>query len=226
MDGSVEVKKISKNYKKPLDLDKIVFFIFLLIAILTPLIGTYFIFKSCINIKKITLANTISLGAILATFGAAIISSIVLIQTDKSNRILLNVDILFLQILKKDKWTRWPFIKRSSIKKLLDDSFTLCEVTNPTIPFNVGTHIIDISIPTVKEDFFDFPILFNSGKMVKFNKQFKTFVVNGRSTFNEPGFSDIDDYGLCWDCLYDIWRNVLLFKINKVLIKFGTSILV
>lgn len=226
MNGTVELRKNFSKHKKDkaLVFDEIVFFILQLIAIIAPLIGTYFIFKSCIDDAK--LANTISLGSIFATFGSAIIANIVLIQTDKLNRILVDVNILYTEILKREKWTRWPFIKRSSTSKLLDGSSTSSELKNPTLPFNVGSHTIEISIPTAQEDFFDLPTLLNFFKMARYDKQFKTCIVNKKEMPNEFKGLDVGDYYLSWDCLYDIWKNVLLFKINKLLIKFATSILV
>ena len=59
---------------------------------------------------------------------------------------------------------------------------------NPTISFNLGSHKIDINIPTVKEDFFDLPILINLFNMMWYNKQFKTFITNNRDSFNETRF--------------------------------------
>ena len=218
------------NHKEKLDShllkEKILTYVLYCIIAIAPLILTYFIFDSCIEKSKLNLANTISLGAIFATFGSAIISSVILLETNKLNRILSNVDILYSDILKEKKWTRWPFIKRYHAQTLLDGKITSSKLENPNIIFKLGSHDINITIPTTQEDFYDLPSLHNFRQMKKYGEQFKTYIVNHTECIYDTGFSNVGDYFWAWDCLYDIWKNVVLFKINKLLVALGFSIIV
>lgn len=179
-------------------------------------------YKKC----NLNLANTISLGAIFATFGSAIISSVILLETNKLNRILSNVNILYSDILQEEKWTRWPFIKRYNDQTLLDGEITSSKLENPYITFNLGSYDINITIPTTQEDFYDLPSFYNFWQMKKNSEHFKTNIVNHPDCIYDTPFSDIGYYFWAWDCLYDIWKNVILFKINKLLIALGVSIII
>lgn len=228
MDGKLTLRKGTE--KEVIDKDllkekRIINIAYLLIVIL-PFIITYFIFDSCIDKSDLNLANTISLGAIFATFGSAIISIIVLLQSDKSNRILSNVDILFSDILHEEKWTRWPFIKRYDAYTLLDGEITSNILKNPYIIFNVGSHDIDIPIPTTQEDFYDLPSFHIFKQMKIYSNHFKTNIINRPDTISDNHFSDIGDYYWAWNCLYDIWKNVMYFKVNKLIVSLGFSIII
>lgn len=228
MDGRLILKKGNEKEKldKHLVLEKIITKLLYFIIAVAPLILSYFIFNSCIQKSNLNLSNTISLGAIFATFGSAIISSVILLQTDKLNRILSNVDILYSDILHAEKWTRWPFIKRFNAQTLLDGKITSSMLENPSIIFKLGSYDINIVIPTTQEDFYDLPSFHNFMQMKKNSKHFKTNIVNHPDCIDNTSFSDVGDYFFAWDCLYDIWKTIVLFKINKLVVTLGTSIIV
>ncbi|MEA4890755.1 MAG: hypothetical protein VB070_14955 [Clostridiaceae bacterium] len=71
-----------------------------------------------ISVTEITLSNTISLGAIFATFGAALISIFTVVEKDKFDRVVTNIEILYIDIMKEKKWRRWQFLKRKGFTKI------------------------------------------------------------------------------------------------------------
>lgn len=215
-------EEIDKNLLKEIKLTNILYFI----ATITPLILTYLIFNSCIDKNKLNLNSTITLGSIFATFGSAIISIVILIENEKLNRILSNVDILYSDILQEEKWTRWPFLKRYNAKTLLDGKITTNRLENPNILFKLGTHDITITVPTTQEDFYDLPTVYTYKQMHKYDQQFKTYIINHKDCISDTPFSDIGNYFFAWDCLYDIWKNIILFKINKLIVRLGFSIII
>ncbi|WP_040328090.1 hypothetical protein [Clostridium ihumii] len=228
MDGKLILRKGTEKevIDKELLKEKMITNILYFFIVISPLILTYFIFDSCIEKNKLNLSNTISLGAIFATFGSAIISSVILFQSDKSNRILSNVDILYSDILQEEKWTRWPFIKRYDAHTLLDGKITSNILENPYITFNVGSHNINISIPTTQEDFYDLPSFHIFKQMKKYNNYFKTNIITHTDSISDTHFSDVGDYYWAWNCLYDIWKNVIFFKISKLIVALGFSIII
>lgn len=228
MEGRLILRKGNEKEKfdKYLVIEKIITKILYFIIVIAPLILSYFIFNLCIDKSNLNLANTISLGAIFATFGSAIISSVILFQTDKFNRILSNVDILYSDILHAEKWTRWPFIKRYKVQTLLDGKITSSILKNPNIIFKLGSYDINILIPTTQEDFYDLPSFHNFMQMKKNSNHFKTNIVNHPNCIDDTPFSNVGDYFFAWDCLYDIWKTIVLFKINKLLVTLGSSIII
>ena len=128
----------------------------------------HIVFNICIT--KPILSETISLGAIFTTFSSAIIALISNVQSSKLNRVLTNIDILFIDILKTKKWVRWAFLKRTSKENLFNDRSLHYKLENPQIDFNVGSHNISIDIPTIEDDFYDLPCIFNLYTIKKYKK--------------------------------------------------------
>lgn len=228
MDGKLILRKGTEEevIDKYLTKENFITNILYIMIVIFPLIATYFIFDLCIKKCDLNLANTISLGAIFATFGSAIISIVTLLQSDKLNRILSNVDVLYSDIIQEEKWTRWSFLKRYDAHTLLNGEITSNVLENPYIIFNVGCFNINITIPTTQEDFYDLPSFHNFWSMKKYSNHFKTNIINHPDSISDSHFSDVGDYYWAWNCLYDIWKNVLLFKINKLLVTLGFSIII
>ncbi len=68
------------------------------------------------------LISLLSVGAIFATFGSAISTLGSVWERDLLERIRLNVDILYKDILRQEiPWRRWPFLPRIGKRRLLDD---------------------------------------------------------------------------------------------------------
>jgi hypothetical protein len=99
--------------------------------------------------------SLLSVGAMLATFGSVISTIGLVSQNDLYERIKTNINILKIDILKDgdNPWRRWPFLTRFSKNKLLDNKQQQLILNNHRVSFNVGTHTINVDMPTVQEDF-------------------------------------------------------------------------
>lgn len=175
---------------------------------------TNFVFKRCI--LENTLENTIALGSIFATFGSAIVAAASLFCNDCYIKFSDNVLILQNDLLKNEKWTRWTFIKRKSKKRLLDSGNLTQVLHNAQIEFQLGSHWITISLPTVKADFDDLPIFKFFLKMKRYSKQYETNLCNHATSEDTNAF-------FLWDCVYDIYLQIVLYQICTYLIWIGCS---
>jgi hypothetical protein len=167
----------------------------------------------------------ISSGAILATFGSAISAIGSVWEKDLLERITTNVDILFVDILKQQKWRRWPFLPRSASHKQLDGTHLEQNLSKPTLPLNVGTDHIEVDIPTVLEDFFDLPVLKNTVKLLKFRIAASTTLLKGKEVHVETatGLSCSDEY-MAYECIYSTWMSVFQFRLFRYVAQFGSAL--
>ncbi len=168
---------------------------------------------------------SLSSAAILATFGSAIATVGSLWTGDYVSRITLNVDILFRDIFKQDPWRRWPFLLRGGTKKLFGGNIQQVELQNPKIPLNVGSHDIEILIPTVKDDFFDLPVLRNVVPLLRFRTAAHTTIINfpQDDVFPQNQLKPMEQY-FAYECLTDIWWSVLVFRTARYVVHFGAAL--
>lgn len=197
------------------------------IVLLLYLVATLISFKilSLPDAQK-NLVSLLSTGAILATFGSAIGAIGLIWQNDLLERVRLNVDILFKDILKQDNpWRRWPFLPRSGKRKLLDGSSHHVSLSNPEVPLDVGTHVIKIDLPTVLKDFFDLSLFKNCYPLIRFRSSAHTTF--GRKTKGEisqdTGLEPSDEY-MAYECMYDIWMAILKFRVTRYILHFGSGL--
>lgn len=173
-----------------------------------------------------SLVTLLSSGAILATFGSAIGAIGLIWQTDLHERVRLNVDILYRDILEQETpWRRWPFLPRSAKRKLLNGDQHQLTLSNPEVPLDVGTHVLKIHLPTVMEDYFDLPLFKNFWPLLRFRSSAHT--VFGRKGTDEQnpdtGLSPSDEY-MAYECMLDIWSAIFKFRLSRYVIHFGSGI--
>ena len=168
---------------------------------------------------------SLSSAAILATLGSAIATVGSLWTGDYSKRIALNVDILFRDIFKQETWRRWPFLLRAGTKKLFDGNVQQVELQNPKIPLNVGSHDIEVLIPTVQDDFFDLPLLRNVIPLLRFRTAAHTTIINSPqdNVFPQNQLKPMEQY-FTYECLTDIWWSVLIFRTARYVVHFGAGL--
>lgn len=172
------------------------------------------------------LVTLLSSGAILATFGSAIGSIGLIWQNDLLERVRLNVDILYKDILEQtNPWRRWPFLTREGKTKLLDGSSIHTTLSNPEVPLDVGTHVIKIKLPTVLEDFFDLPLIQNCLPLFRFRNSAHTIFGRKDKDVKNPdtGLKPSDEY-MAYECMYDIWKAVLKFRVARYIVHFGSGL--
>jgi len=168
---------------------------------------------------------SLSSAAILATFGSAIATVGSLWTGDHANRIALNVDILFRDIIKQDAWRRWPFLLRGGTKKLFGGLSQQVELRNPRIPLYVGSHDIEVTVPTVQDDFFDLPLLYNLVPLLRFRTAAHTTIFNHPKdeVFPNIQLEPMEQY-FAYECLTDIWWSVLVFRTARYVVHFGAAL--
>lgn len=168
---------------------------------------------------------SLSSAAILATLGSAISTVGSLWTGDYASRIALNVDILFRDIFKQDPWRRWPFLLRGGTKKLFGGNIQQVELRNPRIPLNVGSHDIEVLVPTVQDDFFDLPIFKNIMPLLRFRTAALTTIINypKDDIFPQNQLKPMDQY-FAYECLTDIWWSVLIFRTARYVVHFGAAL--
>lgn len=189
--------------------------IYIVITILAFL-STYLVFINCIDENK-ALSNTIALGSIFATFGSALVGVFSLVMGSCYDRFLSNYYILFSQLEPGKKWQRWAFIKRESHQTLFNQESAYQVLTNAKVVFNVGSHSIELFIPTIKEDFYDLPNWKSLKQMQTKSKDYESHVL---SKCDRP-----DQALMVWHCIYDNFLIIAKYKIAKAIVVLGVAYL-
>lgn len=194
--------------------------IMLVISVILP----YFIFKKVLLTGQHDLYDQISLGAVLVGMASAIITVATSHMGGQYDRVMLDVDILFNDLTGPGAWRRWPFLHRHKTRKLLSGEVIESTLKNPQIEFDLGTHIIAAYIPTCLSDFFDLPAFSTFSKMLKNGNKFHSYIVQKKiSGIVSPDILQEDTTGtgmMVWDCMYDIWRTIVLYRLEKFMIHF------
>lgn len=175
---------------------------------------------------KKDLVTFLSSGAILATFGSAVGAIGQIWQNDLLERVRLNVDILYKDIIKQNNpWRRWPFLPRSGKRKLLDGNSHHLTLSNPEVPLDVGTHVLKVDLPTVLEDFFDLPLFKNYWPLFRFRNSAHTILSRRPKGEKNPatGLESSDEY-MAYECMFDIWEAILRFRIARYVVHFGSGL--
>ncbi len=179
--------------------------------------------------KNSTLVLLISTGAIIATFGSALSSIGGIWERDLLERVLENTDILFTDILKQERWRRWPFLSRTRVSKQLDGSKIVANLSNATVPINVGTHHIKVDVPTVLDDFFDLPLRKNAYTLYRYRAAASTTLLKGKdeqaSVVTATGLNPSDEL-MAYENLYSSWAAILKFRLFRYISHLGSSLTV
>lgn len=231
-------RKIVKAGKRALFINKVINF--------ALYVGSFITILLVFNIKDLRNhpLDILSLGAIMAGFGSAIMAFSGLWEKDNLERVKENVGILYHDILKvKIAWKRWPFISRFEKKALFSSDMVLeLPLRNPRLPLDVGTHIFAVDVPTVLQDFYDLPLLSNLLPLIRFRKSAINFFVRFmheipeiREEQDESIKEDKDEINILenldpadrlmmYKCLLDIWRTVFIFRLSRYIVHFGSGI--
>src|SRR5690606_37631474 len=134
------------------------------------------------------------------------------------SRVSLNVDILYKDIFGAEAWRRWPFLLRGGERKLFGGHVQAVQLQNPQFPLHVGSHSIEIQIPTVQEDFFDLPVFKNLVPLVRFRTAAHTTIANADQETPFPNQLKPSDQYIAYECLTDIWLTVLIFRIGRYVV--------
>ena len=174
------------------------------------------------------LTTFISTGAILATFGSAIGSLGSMWERDLVERVRLNIDILFKDIIRqKNPWRRWPFLSRAMKLPLVDGTEMRAELQNPSISLDVGSHVIQADVPTVQDDFFDLPLFRNFWQLARFRKAAHTSSNRRQENVKNPatGMTRGNEY-MAYECLFDTWKSIVGFRLARYAVHLGAGLTV
>lgn len=178
------------------------------------IIGTFFItlwiFRGCI--KNNTLNEMISLGAVFATFGSAAISIFSLNCNEQINHFQNNLLILQNSLIKTEKWNRWRFLKKIEKRKL-----GFCEVKTPQIHFYKQSKKISIPLPTDLSDFGDLSVGWYYFHFLLFSQSYFIYL-----SVEIPTQQEAEAF-LVFQCLKNIYQNILYFKTSKFFIWVGSG---
>lgn len=184
--------------------------LFKISIIVVTFFTTLWIFRECI--KNNTLNEMISLGAVFATFGSAAISIFSLSCNEQINYFQNNLLIIQNSLIKTEEWNRWRFLKKIEKRKQ-----GFCEVKTPYINFYKQSKKIRIPLPTDLSDFKDISVGWNYFYLLFFlPSYFAYFSVEIPSQQEAEAF-------LVFQCLKNIYQNILCFKISNFFIWVGSG---
>ena len=163
-----------------------------------------------------TIAETIALGAVFATLGSSIVSVFSLLCKKQYNQFYENIKVLQTQLIGNDIWERWPFVKRISKRRGVNGKPEYQILSNPYLVFEcfgVDTHI---DLPSSKTDFHELPILHVYLTLKKRRKTYRKYLALS------PDSMAVKDI-LLWDCITELYRNILIYRIGQCTIWLGSS---
>lgn len=181
-------------------------------SILISIYITYYIFTKCIMTDDLN--EYISLGAIFATFGSAVISVCSLYCNEQMNLFQENLNIMHNQIPQLNSWQRWPFIRRHSKEKTSSKHYDYYILMNPLIVFRSTDLKLAVPIPSCTIDFKDLPIIRNFVKMLLFQRHYAKAIFHSGSTEQQTDL-------FMFHCILMIYKNIIRYKIGSILMWLG-----
>lgn len=211
---SGQIKLIHCGYLYKLELKILLHKIALVGSHLLLLMGicssTWIIYRKCI--VQMDLEHTISLGAVFATLGSSLVAISSLICNEQYNQFMDNIRILEERLFNKDKWERWPFVKRVQKSKIAHGEYLYYILYNPSIKFEGEQWKLEILLPSGKCDFRELPVYRTILKLTRYRKNYNITLLN------QNNVKDI----LIWRCLTKAYLNILLYRWNQSIVWVGS----
>lgn len=152
-----------------------------------------------------TLLDSITTGALFATFGSAVIAVFTLFTGQYLNLFYENLTILREDLASDElvniQWKRWPFLSRVG-KLPLSSRMRYSALNNASICFRIRNGQELFPLPTTLADFRELPILRSFLRM----KQHRRAYLNYLEAVNA-----VDEYP-AWDCVCTMYKNILLYR--------------
>jgi len=168
------------------------------------------------HIDEAILANTITVGAIFATFGSSVVSIFTLHCREQYGQFNDNSKIFYENLIGSTSWKRWPFVKRIRRSKIGKKQFESQILENPSIVFFGSTWEITIPLPASKTDFYELPIYYSLFRLKRDRASYRRILSLHK---NSDAVKEI----LLWDCLIGMYKNIALYRFGKILIWIGGS---
>lgn len=161
----------------------------------------------------------LSMSAVVAVFGTALITLADIIERDKLDSIKNDIEILYRDILKTDLRKQWNFMRGSHKLVLRDKQMSDLLTTNSTITFGFKNFSFTIHLPIVLEDIFDFPV-FSGYLKILFNR--KRYISNYE--YRESEKESLNDY-YKFLCVADILRKAVILRISRYFKHFSIGLI-
>ncbi len=199
------------------------FFLYSLVLIFSYIVTKY-VFSTCIIVEdldsaiNVPLSECISLGSIFATFGSAAIAVLSLTSSSQISSFEQKLAILQCQFSEYEtsKWMRWEFLPRQSRKHVQKRQYKYYRLDNAELCFEMEPQKISLPIPTCRKDFIDLPIFSAWGKMYRYKNSYKAYI------YKRDCATDF----LVWDCLYSMYKNIILYRISEFCIWIGAAFII
>lgn len=210
--GEIRLIHSSRRYKLEFRnlLRKIVLISLYLTLFAGTCIVTSIVYKK--SIVQMSLEHTISLGAVFATLGSSLVAVSSLACGEQYSQFTDNTRILEKKLFNKEKWERWPFVQRVQKNKIAPGEYLYYELYNPCVIFKVGCRELRILLPSGKHDFRELPVYRVVFKLAWYKKKYAAMLMS------QDRVKDI----LVWNCLTQIYHNILKYRWNQIIIWIGS----
>lgn len=184
--------------------------------------ATYAVYSRCITPAAspngsvlIPLSDSISIGALFATFASAVIGVFALFATQNLELFYENLRILCQDLASEElsniNWKRWSFLPRMGKLPFLGKN-QYSGVNNASIYFTTTRCEEVFPVPSTLADFQELPIL----------RSFLRMKLRRKSYLNYLGAADLIDEYPAWDCLCAIFKSILFYRFSYYCIWIAT----
>lgn len=185
-----------------------------LFALFGSWLATYAVYSRCISPVvtpdgpvMIPLSDSISIGALFATFASAVIGIFTLFATRHLELFYENLTILWKDLasdeLSNINWKRWPFLPRMGKLPFLEKK-RFSGINNASIRFTTIRSEEVFLLPSTLADFQELPILRSFLRMKLCRKSYLSYL----------GVAGLIDEYPAWDCLCAIFKSILLYRFS------------
>lgn len=185
-----------------------------LFALFGSCLATYAVYSRCISpvatpdgSVMIPLSDSISVGALFATFASAVIGVFTLFATQHLELFYENLTILWQDLASEElsnmNWKRWPFLPRMGKLPFLGKK-RFSGVNNASICFTTIRSKEFFLLPSTLADFQELPIL----------RSFLRMKLRRKSYLNYLSVAGLIDEYPAWDCLCAIYKSILLYRFS------------
>lgn len=157
------------------------------------------------GVAAYTLSDSITTGALFATFGSAVIAVFTLFTGQYLNLFYENLTILREELapdeLRNMQWKRWPFLPRVG-KLPLSSRRRYSALNNASICFHLRDKHETFPFPTTLADFRELPILRSFLRMKWHRRAYLDYLEAVNAVGEYPA----------WDCVCAMYKNILLYR--------------
>lgn len=155
-----------------------------------------------------SLSDSITTGALFATFGSAIISVFTLSAAGQLRLFGENLAVLEQELapseLNSASWKRWPFLPRLS-KMSVQGEMRRLGLRNASISFTTAHGDLPFQIPTTQADFGELPVF----------RSFLRMELRRTNYLDYLNSTDLIEEYPAWDCLRAMYKNILVYRFSN-----------